>query len=117
MTGHDRRLGHHGIVGSAGQSAWSAIARLGCGMPKPPRGRGVFRTPPRVPCQTEPALKETRWSRTLIVINAPFTGLTTTEREQLKALERENREVRRANEILKTASASFAAELDRRPTR
>jgi len=44
-------------------------------------------------------------------------GLTTTEREQLKALERENRELRRANEILKTASAFFAAELDRRPTR
>lgn len=37
-------------------------------------------------------------------------GLTTTEREQLKALERENRELRRANEILKTASAFFAAE-------
>ena|SRR3990172_10495038 len=44
-------------------------------------------------------------------------GLTTTEREQMKALERENRELRRANEILKTASAFFAAELDRRPTR
>ena len=44
-------------------------------------------------------------------------GLTTTEREQLKVLERENRELRRANEILKTASAFFAAELDRRPTR
>ena len=44
-------------------------------------------------------------------------GLTTTEREQLKALERENRELRRANEILKSASAFFAAELDRRQTR
>ncbi len=44
-------------------------------------------------------------------------GLTTSEREQLKALERENRELRRANEILKTASAFFAAELDRRPAR
>jgi transposase-like protein len=43
--------------------------------------------------------------------------LTTSEREQLKALERENRELRRANEILKTASAFFAAELDRRPAR
>jgi transposase len=45
------------------------------------------------------------------------SGLTTTEREQLKRLERENRELRRANEILKTASAFFAAEFDRRPTR
>lgn len=42
-------------------------------------------------------------------------GLTTDERERLKALERENKELRRANEILKTASAFFAqAELDRR---
>jgi transposase len=42
-------------------------------------------------------------------------GLSTDEREQLKALERENKELRRANEILKTASAFFAqAELDRR---
>ena len=43
-------------------------------------------------------------------------GLTTSEREQLKELERENRELKRANEILRKASAHFAqAELDRRP--
>ena len=43
-------------------------------------------------------------------------GLKTDERERLKALERENRELRRANEILRKASAYFAqAELDRRP--
>ena len=42
-------------------------------------------------------------------------GLTTDERERLKALEREVRELRRANEILRKASAYFAAaELDRR---
>jgi transposase len=42
-------------------------------------------------------------------------GLTTTERERLAALERENRELKRANEILRKASAFFAqAELDRR---
>jgi len=42
-------------------------------------------------------------------------GLTTEDRERIKSLERENRELRRANEILKTASAFFAqAELDRR---
>ena len=42
-------------------------------------------------------------------------GLTTSERERLKALERENRELKRANEILRTASAFFAqAELDRK---
>jgi transposase len=43
-------------------------------------------------------------------------GLTTSEREQLKELQRENRELKRANEILRKASAYFAqAELDRRP--
>ena len=43
-------------------------------------------------------------------------GLTSDERERLKALERENLELRRANEILRKASAYFAqAELDRRP--
>ena len=37
--------------------------------------------------------------------------------QRLKALERENKELRRANEILRKASAYFAqAELDRRPT-
>jgi transposase len=43
-------------------------------------------------------------------------GLTSAERERLKELERENRELKRANEILRKASAFFAqAELDRRP--
>jgi transposase len=42
-------------------------------------------------------------------------GLTSEERARLKALERENRELRQANEILRKASAYFAAaELDRR---
>jgi transposase len=42
-------------------------------------------------------------------------GLTTSEREQLKELQRENRELKKANEILRLASAYFAkAELDRR---
>jgi transposase len=44
-------------------------------------------------------------------------GLTTTERDRLKDLERENRELKRANEILRKASAYFAqAELDHRAT-
>jgi len=43
-------------------------------------------------------------------------GLTTEERERLLQLEKENRELRQANEILRKASAYFAqAELDRRP--
>jgi transposase len=45
-------------------------------------------------------------------------GLTTDERQRLKQLERDNRELTRANEILRKASAYFAqAELDRRPTK
>ena len=41
-------------------------------------------------------------------------GVTTAERERIKALERENKELRQANEILRLASAFFAqAELDR----
>jgi len=45
-------------------------------------------------------------------------GLTSDEKKRLKELERENRELRRANEILRLASAYFAqAELDRRPKR
>jgi|SRR5690606_34216210 len=44
------------------------------------------------------------------------SGLTTEERARMKALEREVRELRQANEILRKASAYFAqAELDRRP--
>lgn len=42
-------------------------------------------------------------------------GPTTSERERIKKLERENKELRRANEILKSAAAFFGAELDRRP--
>lgn len=41
-------------------------------------------------------------------------GLTTDERSRMKELEREVRELRRANEILKSAAAFFGAELDRR---
>jgi transposase len=45
-------------------------------------------------------------------------GLTTDEKKRLKELERENHELKRANEILRKASAYFAqAELDRRPKR
>ena len=55
------------------------------------------------------------WVKRDEVDNGPREGLTTSEREQLKALQREVKELRRANDILKTASAFFAqAELDRR---
>ena len=57
-----------------------------------------------------------RWVRQAQRDNGERAGLTTTERERLKQLEREVFELRRANEILRKASAFFAqAELDRRP--
>jgi transposase-like protein len=56
-----------------------------------------------------------KWVRQAERDQGKRAGLSTSERERLKALERENKELRRANEILKTASAFFAqAELDRR---
>ena len=44
-------------------------------------------------------------------------GLTTDERGRMRQLERENRELRRANEILKAAAHFFGAELDRQSPR
>jgi transposase len=56
-----------------------------------------------------------RWVRQAERDRGRRPGVTSDEREQLKTLERENQELRRANEILRKASAFFAqAELDRR---
>jgi transposase len=64
-------------------------------------------------CGTE-ALR--RWVRQAERNAGERPGLTTSERERLKQLEREVFELKRANEILRKASAYFAqAELDRRP--
>jgi transposase len=54
-----------------------------------------------------------KWVHQAEVDRGERGGLTTEERTRLKELERENRELRRANEILRSASAFFAAELDR----
>jgi transposase len=57
-----------------------------------------------------------RWVRQAERDAGQRAGLTTDERARLKQLERENFELKRANEILRKASAYFAqAELDRRP--
>ena len=55
-----------------------------------------------------------KWVRQAEVDAGGRAGLTTDERERLRNLERENKELRRANEILKAASAFFARELDPR---
>jgi len=52
------------------------------------------------------------WVRRAQVDAGLRLGTTTEERERIRQLERENRELRRANEILKAASAFFARELD-----
>jgi transposase len=53
------------------------------------------------------------WVRRAEVDDGTRPGLTTDERARMKDLEREVKELRRANEILKAASAFFGAELDR----
>jgi transposase len=57
------------------------------------------------------------WIRKAEVDDGRRPGLSSDDRERLKELERENKELRRANEILKAASAFFARELDPQPRR
>jgi transposase len=57
------------------------------------------------------------WVRRAQIDGGLRLGLTTDERARLNALEKENRELRRANEILKDASIFFATELDGRTKR
>lgn len=67
---------------------------------------------PKIGCVPQTLLE---WVKRAEIDSGQRDVLTTTQRERLKALERENKELRRANEILRTASAFFAqAELDRK---
>jgi transposase len=54
------------------------------------------------------------WVRQVEVDQGRRPGVPTAERQRIAELERDNRELRRANEILKAASAFFARELDPR---
>jgi transposase len=58
-----------------------------------------------------------KWVRRAETDDGLRPALTTEERQRLKALERENHELRRTGEILKSAAAFFGAELDRRGSR
>jgi transposase len=79
------------------ESQWAAISSIA----------------PKVGC-TKETLR--RWVRQAEQDSGQRPGLKTDERARMKDLEREVRELRRANEILRKASAYFAqAELDRRP--
>ena len=65
----------------------------------------------KIGCTTETLRK---WVRRAERDQGLREGLTSSDRERFKALERENRELQRANEILRKAAAFFAqAELDR----
>jgi transposase len=67
---------------------------------------------PKIGCVPQTLLV---WVKRQEVDSGKREGITTTETERVKALEREVKELRRANEILKLAGAFFAqAELDRR---
>ena len=67
---------------------------------------------PKIGCVPQTLLE---WVKRVEVDMGEREGVTTSEAQRVKDLERENKELRRANEILKLASAFFAqAELDRR---
>jgi len=55
-----------------------------------------------------------KWVRQAEIDGGARPGVSTAEQQRIRELERENRELRRANEILKAASAFFARELDPR---
>ena len=85
---------HEGRYGSRWETVRSIAEKLGC---------------------SAEALRQ--WVKQAEIDAGTVKGLPTDERSRLKALEREVSELRRANEILRKASAYFAqAELDRRPT-
>ncbi len=58
-----------------------------------------------------------KWVRRAEIDDGRRVGLTSVEAQRVKELEREVKELRRANEILKAASAFFARELDPQPRR
>ena len=67
---------------------------------------------PKIGCVPQTLLE---WVKRAEIDTGVREGVTTSEAQRVKDLERENKELRRANEILKLASAFFAqAELDRR---
>jgi len=57
------------------------------------------------------------WVRQAEIDGGQRAGVTTDDKAKIRELEREVFELRRANEILKSAAAFFGAELDRRPKR
>ena len=78
-----------------------------------PNGQRSLPFQAKVGCTAETLRK---WVRQAEIDQGKRDGFSSSDQERLKELERENRELRQANEILRKASAFFAqAELDRRP--
>lgn len=71
----------------------------------PSRWVAVESIAPKIGCSAHTLLT---WVKRHEVDSGRREGVTTSERERIKELERENRELRRANDILRTASAFFA---------
>ncbi|SCG74816.1 transposase [Micromonospora inositola] len=84
-------LEHRGDYGTEWEAIGSIAAKLGIGSAETLR----------------------KWVRQAEVDAGQRAGVTSDESAELRRLKRENAELRRANEILKAASAFFAAELDR----
>ena len=81
----------------------------------PSQWQAVVSIATKIGCTAETLRK---WVRRAEIDTGRREGVTSDERNRIKELERENRELRCANEILRKASAYFAqAELDRRPKR
>ena len=82
------------------------------------RGEERFGTISRIAKQLDINHESLRkWVRQAEVDRGDRAGTSTHDASRIAELERENRELRRANEILRSASAFFAAELDRPRTR
>ena len=81
----------------------------------PSQWQAVVSIATKIGCTAETLRK---WVRRAEIDTGRREGVSSDERNRIKELDRENRELRRANEILRKASAYFAqAELDRRPKR
>ena len=90
-----------------GRCGWSGSGRRRVGSPMV----GTRRSPSSLASGARPW----QWVRDEENEQGTHPGLSRDERSRIAELERENRELRRANEILKSAAAFFGAELDRRP--
>src|SRR5690554_285976 len=78
----------------------------------PSRWAAVQSIAPKIGCVPQTLLA---WVKRCEVDAGERPGMSTAEAQRIKDLERENKELRRANDILRTASAFFAqAELDRK---